>query len=281
MQAFTLARFFWYREIALTAFWFSTTTLTSILSSLASTAAIHFSFAVGPSISLLVLQERRHGGPWSPWLYIALRSSKHHAEAKSEQPWDEPSCWSEQAAGGCSCCDPSTSPDTARLAWRLLPIDGEMVLRCRCTKALLFFWKINLITATLFPKRKRLFLNKDSKDPKPLPAPKKDVAFSTQDSRTIETAFEHLVDRVNNGTLPEYHESSFQTGPMQNTSINDSTYTEKVAWLRFLWMRTSSWMLMSRRENLLLRIGWVPYMMLDAAPGSIKRVLPYGLLTRI
>lgn len=53
------------------------------------------------------------------------------------------------------------------------------------------------------------------------------MPFSTRDSRSIETAFEHLVERENSATLPESQENSSETTPMQNSSINDSTAIEK------------------------------------------------------
>lgn len=48
------------------------------------------------------------------------------------------------------------------------------------------------------------------------------MAFSTRDSRSIEIAFRNLVERENNAIPPESQEISLETGPIQNTSINDS-----------------------------------------------------------
>lgn len=53
------------------------------------------------------------------------------------------------------------------------------------------------------------------------------MPFSTRDSRSIETAFEQLVERENSATLTESQENSPETRPMQNSSINDSTSIEK------------------------------------------------------
>ena len=78
-------------------------------------------------------------------------------------------------------------------------------------------------------------MHKSSND-QPLPTPKKYAAFSAQDSRSIETAFQKLAeaetlrgsvgDDLGSETLGEAYGLS-DTGSKPNTSINDSTSTEK------------------------------------------------------
>ena len=89
------------------------------------------------------------------------------------------------------------------------------------------------------PKRKPLPLDQPSKDAKPLPAPKKYVAFSARDSRSIESAFRKLAEHedaaaheyrvegdLGNASLRRSGVAS-DFGSKPNTSINDSTNTEK------------------------------------------------------
>lgn len=87
---------------------------------------------------------------------------------------------------------------------------------------------------TQSPKRKPLPLNKTNDQP--LPTPKKYVVFSARDSRSIETGFQKLAEKetlqesisgdLGSETLGEAQKLS-DTGSKQNTSINDSTSTEK------------------------------------------------------
>lgn len=89
------------------------------------------------------------------------------------------------------------------------------------------------------PKRKPRPLDQPPKDAKPLPTPKKYAAFSARDSRSIETAFHKMAEgeqtaaqeKLSGGDIGEAGHrravSLADTGSNQNTSINDSTSTEK------------------------------------------------------
>ena len=89
------------------------------------------------------------------------------------------------------------------------------------------------------PKRKPLPIDQPSKDAKPLPAPKKYSAFSAQDSRSIESAFQKLAEHedaaarrdptegdLGNASLRRSGVAS-NIGSKQNTSFNDSMNIEK------------------------------------------------------
>lgn len=90
-----------------------------------------------------------------------------------------------------------------------------------------------------YPKRKPLSLEKLPHGPKTLPAPKKYVAFSSQDSRSIESAFQALAESESNSELQDspandikiniQNQSDTTSGvdSLRNTSINDSTGKEK------------------------------------------------------
>lgn len=88
------------------------------------------------------------------------------------------------------------------------------------------------------PKRKPLSLLKPTEEPKPLPSPKKFVAFSAQDSRAIEAAFlklaeeeESTAQKGQSGDVadaePTDREATGNTGSKKNTSIDDSTGQEQ------------------------------------------------------
>ena len=91
------------------------------------------------------------------------------------------------------------------------------------------------------PKRKPHSLSKSSPEPKPFAPPKKFVAFSTHDSRSIESAFQKLAEQEENAvgrTDPAVeHASSEGDSPSaisdkdgrshHNTSFNDSTDKEQ------------------------------------------------------
>ncbi|MCJ1477893.1 hypothetical protein MMC13_006566 [Lambiella insularis] len=86
------------------------------------------------------------------------------------------------------------------------------------------------------PKRKPLSLNKPIEETKPPTLPKKFVAFSSRDSRSIESAFQRLADeeealaRRNHSTgdiADVGYVASDPVSPKRNTSINDSTGREQ------------------------------------------------------
>lgn len=108
-------------------------------------------------------------------------------------------------------------------------------VRTTAISSVLLLSSSNTNDSTQFPKRKPLPLNKNPNG-QPLPTPKKYVAFSAQDSRSIETAFQRLAERSNlheavGGDLgSESLEEAYiqlDTGSKHNTSINESTSTEK------------------------------------------------------
>ena len=88
------------------------------------------------------------------------------------------------------------------------------------------------------PKRKPRPLDQPPKDAKPPPEPKKYAAFSPRDSRSIESAFQKLVETessVQKGNKPGYFDGTNspsssnieEIGPKKNTSINESESREK------------------------------------------------------
>ncbi len=92
------------------------------------------------------------------------------------------------------------------------------------------------LTSSQIPKRKPLALDKSSIDNKPAPPPKKFVAFSSHDSRSIEQSFQKLLDEEEqrasgtstfNGAKSISGDRGSDSRVQQNSSINDAISTEK------------------------------------------------------
>jgi hypothetical protein len=78
------------------------------------------------------------------------------------------------------------------------------------------------------PKRKPKLLKETAKDSKPLPPPKKFVSFSVHDSRSIETAFQELVEEEDDHGVGHQSEEGRSglpnkaVGGKENTSMNEA-----------------------------------------------------------
>jgi hypothetical protein len=78
------------------------------------------------------------------------------------------------------------------------------------------------------PKRKPKLLKEAPKDAKPLPPPKKFVPFSVHDSRSIELAFQELVEQEEDNGISHYNGegklgvSNAAAGVKENTSMNEA-----------------------------------------------------------